>query len=177
MPHISQEIHISKETWNESKLLIKNGIIKKLSAAKQNIDIDTEIAAGIYIYALEEFGKLLLLKESQTVVGKYIIKYRDGFRSHDFKFNKAFEYLQNDDGYGRCIILNDDGAFTPDAFSWRSFTRGLVAQTEARLGIFYVDFTKSENDNYEIMKIPTVDQNKLNEAINKLEEVIDTFEL
>jgi hypothetical protein len=27
---------------------------------------------------LEEFGKLLLLKESQTVDGKYIIKYRDG---------------------------------------------------------------------------------------------------
>jgi hypothetical protein len=74
LPHISQEIHISKETWNEAKRLIKNGIIKKLSAAKQN----TEIAAGIYIYALEEFGKLLLLKESQTVDGKYIIKYRDG---------------------------------------------------------------------------------------------------
>jgi hypothetical protein len=74
LPHISQEIHISKETWNEAKRLIKNGIIKKLSAAKQN----TEIAAGIYIYAFEEFGKLLLLKESQTVDGKYIIKYRDG---------------------------------------------------------------------------------------------------
>ena len=176
MPHISQEIHISKETWNEAKRLIKNGIIKKLSAAKQNIDIDTEIAAGIYIYALEEFGKLLLLKESQTVDGKYIIKYRDGFRSHDFKFNKAFDYLQND-GYGKCIILNDDGAFTPDAFSWRSFTIGLLAQTEARLGIFYVDFTKAENENYEILKVPTVNPNKMNEAINKLEEVIDTFEL
>jgi hypothetical protein len=176
LPHIPQEIHISKETWNEAKRLIKNGIIKKLSAAKQNIDIDTEIAAGIYIYALEEFGKLLLLKESQIVDGKYIIKYRDGFRSHEFKFNKAFDYLQNN-GYGKCIILNnDDGAFTPDAFSWRSFTIGLLAQTEARLGIFYVDFTKFENDNYGILKIPTVDKNKLNEAINKLEEVINLFE-
>jgi hypothetical protein len=68
LPHISQEIHISKETWNEAKRLIKNGIIKKLSAAKQNIDIDTEIAAGIYIYALEEFGKLLLLKESKLLM-------------------------------------------------------------------------------------------------------------
>ena len=174
MPHISQEIHISKETWNEAKRLIKNGIIKKLSAAKQNIDID-RFTAGFYIYTLEEFGKLLLLKESQTVDGKYIIKYRDGFRSHEFKFNKAFDYLQND-GYGRCIILNDDGAFTPDAFSWRSFTIGLVAQTEARLGIFYVDFTEFENDNYEILKIPTVDKNKLNEAINKLEEIINIFE-
>jgi len=77
LPHISQEIYISKETWNEAKGLIKNGIIKKLSAAKQNIDIDTEIAAGIYIYVLEEFGNLLLLKESQIVEGKYIIKYRE----------------------------------------------------------------------------------------------------
>ena len=176
MPHIQQEIHISKETWNEAKWLTKNGIIKKLSAAKQNIDIDTEIAAGIYIYALEEFGKLLLLKESQTVDGKYIIKYREGFRSHVFKFNKALDYLQNN-SYGKCIILNDEGAFTPDSFSWRSFTIGLVAQTEARLGVFYVDFTKSENDNYKILKIPSVNQNKLNEAINKLEEVIDNFEL
>jgi hypothetical protein len=176
LPHISQEIRVSKTTWNEAKRLIKNGIIKKLSAAKQNINIDIEIAAGIYIYALEEFGKLLVLKESQTVGGKYIIKYRDGFRSHDFKFSKAFDYLQNN-GYGKCIILSDDGAFTSDAFSWRSFTIGLVAQTEARLGIFYIDFTNSENDNYEIMKIPTIDTNKLNEAIKKLEEVIDKYEL
>ena len=73
--------------------------------------------------------------------------------------------------------MNDDDAFTPDAFSWKNFTIGLVTQTEARLGIFYVDFTKLENDNYEIMKIPTVDQNKLNDVINKLEEVIDTLEL
>ena len=63
LPHIPQEIYIPKEKWNEAQRLIKNGIIKKLAAAKQNIDIDTEIAAGIYIYALEEFGKLLLLKE------------------------------------------------------------------------------------------------------------------
>lgn len=176
MPHISQEIHISKETLNEAKQLIKNGIIKKLSAAKQNILIDIEIAAGIYIYALEEFGKLLLIKESQTVEGKYIIKYRDGFRSHDFKFNKAFDYLQ-DNGYGECIVLNNEGNFTSNSFSWKSFNIGLIAQTEARLGIFYVDFVKSENDNYEILKIPTVDHNNLNEAINKLEEVIDIFEL
>jgi len=178
LPHISQEIHISKETWNEAKQLIKTGIIKKLSAAKQNIDIDIEIAAGIYTYALEEFGKLLLLKESQTVDEKYIIKYRDGFRSHDFKFNKVFDYLQNS-GYGECIIVNDDDhdSFPPDAFSWKNFTIGLLAITEARLGIFYVDFTKLENDSYKILKIPTVNPNKLNEAINKLEEIIKTFEL
>ena len=176
MPHISQEIYISKETWKEAKRLIKNGKTKKLSTAKQNIYIDSEIAAGIYVYALEEFGKLLLLNESQTVDGKYIIKYRDGFRSQDFKLNKAFDYLLNN-GYGKFMILNNDNlaASTLDAFSSKSFTIELVAQTEARLGIFSIDFTKSENNNYEIMKIPTVDQNKLNETISKLEEIIDTL--
>ena len=94
MPHISQEIHISKETWNEAKRLIKNGIIKKLSAAKQNLDIDTEIAAGIYIYALEEFGKLLLLKDCKKVDERYIIKYRNGFIQNRVKASKAFDYLQ-----------------------------------------------------------------------------------
>jgi hypothetical protein len=177
LPHIPQEIYISKENWNDAKRLVKNGIIKKISAAKQNLDIDIEIATGIYIYALEEFGKLLLLKEcQQTVNGKYIIKYREGFLSHSFKFTKAFDYLQ-DNGYGECIVLNNEGSFTPDPFSWRSYTIGLLAQTEARLGIFYIDFIKSENNEYNIMEIQNVDQNKLNEAIYKLNRVINTIEM
>jgi hypothetical protein len=178
LPHIPQEIYISRENWNEAKRLVKNGIIKKLSAAKQNLDIDIEIATGIYIYALEEFGKLLLLKESQPDINeKYIIKYRDGFLSHSFKFCKVFDYLQNN-GYGECIVLNNNGSFTPDAFSWKSFTIGLLAQTQARLGIFYIDFTKSEHNNeYDIMEIPDVDQNKLNEDIYKLNMIINTIEL
>lgn len=176
MPHKSSKIEISEEKWIEAKHIIKNGIQKKLSAAKKNIEIDKEIAAGIYIYALEEFGKLLLLKESQSVDGKYIIIYRDEFVYHNAKFSKAFDYLQNN-GFSECIVLNDDGSFTPDSYSWKSYTIGLLAQTEARLGIFYVDFTKSENDKYDIMKIPKVDENKLKVAINKLEEVINTFEL
>jgi hypothetical protein len=54
--------------------------------------------------------------------------------------------------------LNDDSAFTPDTFSWKNFIIGLLAQTIARLGIFDVDFTKSENDSYKVLKIPTVIQ-------------------
>ena len=177
LPHIPQEISIPKEKWNEAQRLIKNGIIKKLAAAKHNIDIDTEIAAGIYIYALEEFGKLLLLKECQTDIdGKYIIKYREGFLSHSFKYSKAFDYLQDNDS-SECIVLNNEGSFTPKAYSWRSYTIGLLAQTEARLGIFYIDFTKSKDNEYNLMEIPYVDQNKLNEAIYKLHMVINTIEL
>jgi len=175
LPHKPSTIEISEEKWIEAKHIIKNGIIKKISAAKQNIDIDIDIAAGIYIFALEEFGKLLLLKESKAVDKKYIITYRDGFVDHSFKFSKAFDYLQKN-GYSECIVLNNEGGFSPN-FSWKGFNIGLLAQTEARLGIFYVDFTKSENDNYDLMKVPQVDENKLKIAINKLEEVINTFEL
>lgn len=174
LPHKLDKIDISEEKWIEAKHIIKNGIIKKLSAAKQNIEIDKEIAAGIYIYALEEFGKLLLLKESQSVDGKYIIKYRGEFVDHSAKFSKASDYLQ-DNGYGECIVLNDEGCYTSKSYSWKSFTIWLLAQTEARLGIFYVDFIESENDKYDILKIPKVDPDKLNNAITKLEEVINTF--
>jgi hypothetical protein len=69
-----RRIYISKDKWNETKYTIRDGIIKKLSAAKQNLSIDIDIAAGIYIYALEEFGKLLLLKDCKKVDERYIIK-------------------------------------------------------------------------------------------------------
>jgi hypothetical protein len=51
---------------DKGKELIKNiheGIIKKLQSARQLVDFDKEMAAGLYTYALEEFGKLLLIKE------------------------------------------------------------------------------------------------------------------
>lgn len=177
MPYIPQEIYISKETWNEAKRLVKNGIIKKLSAAKQNIDSDTEIAAGIYIYALEEFGKLLLLKECQTDINeKYIIKYREGFLSHKFKFCKAFDYLYKHNS-SECTLLNK-GSFSSVSFTSESFTMDLLAQTQARLGIFHVDFeSKNEDIKYDIMKIPNVNNDILNEAIYELNRVINTIEL
>ncbi len=74
-----RRIYISKDKWNETKHTVKDGIVKRLSAAKQNLSIDKDIAAGIYIYALEEFGKVLLWKECKKVDGKYIIKYRNEF--------------------------------------------------------------------------------------------------
>ena len=87
-------IYLSEEKWNDAKYSIRDGIIKKLAAAKQNLTINKEIAAGIYIYALEELGKLLLLKNSKIVGGKYVINYTNEFINHQVKFGKAFYYLQ-----------------------------------------------------------------------------------
>ena len=85
---------------------------------------------------MEEFGKLLLLKDCKKVDGKYIIKYKNRI----------------------CL---------------------LIAETEARLGIFYVDFFDLQNNKnkYNIMKIPNINENKLKDAINELENVVNNFEL
>lgn len=117
-----------------------------------------------------------MLKECKAVDGRYIIIYRDEFLDHGVKFTKAFDYLHDNES-SECIVLNDEGGYTPDSYSWESSTIGLLAENTARLGIFYIDYTKSENDKYDIMKVPKVDENKLKIAINKLEEVINTFEL
>ena len=77
-----RKIYISNNKWNDTKNTVKDGILKKLSAAKQNLSINIDIAAGIYVYALEELGKLSLLKDCKKVNGRYIIKYRNEFVSH-----------------------------------------------------------------------------------------------
>jgi hypothetical protein len=42
--------------------------------------IDKDIAAGLYIYAVEEFGKLLLLRDAPSLDGNQKVKYdREGF--------------------------------------------------------------------------------------------------
>jgi hypothetical protein len=105
--------------------------------------------------------------------GKGKINYRDEFVSHEVKFAKAFDYLQERD-YNNCIVLNNEGSFSPQSFSWRSFTIGLIPKTEARLSIFYVDFfyTNEDRDDIDIMKIPPIDEEVLSEGINEIESAI-----
>ena len=169
-PH---EIEITHEKWNETKRIIREGIKKKLDAAKKLIETDREVAAGLYIYAIEEFGKLLLLDNSKLKDGKGIINYRDEFVCHKIKFGKAFDYLQERD-YNNCIVLNDEGSFSPESFSWRDFSIGLIPKTEARLSIFYVDYVyrNEGTNNIDIMKIPLIDVEILRKGINELESAI-----
>jgi hypothetical protein len=96
------EIKLSPEKWDETKRVIREGIKKKLDASKRIIETDKEVSAGLYIYALEEFGKLLLLDKSNLNDGRRIIKYRDQYVNHETKFGIAFDYLQQRD-YINCI--------------------------------------------------------------------------
>ena len=71
--------------------------------------------------------------------------------------------------------MNDEGGFSPNSFSWKGFTVGLLPKTEARLSIFYIDFVYShfEANEIEVMKIPAVDGSILTDAIRELETVIN----
>jgi len=170
-PH---ELEIPEEKWIETKYIIREGIRKKLNVAKKLVETDEEVSAGLYIYAIEEFGKLLLLDNSKLKDGKGKINYEKEFVKHEIKFAKAFDYLQ-ERNYNTCIVLNDEGSYSPESFSWRSFTIGLIPKTEARLSIFYVDFvyTNEDTKNIAIMKNPLIDVKILRKAINELESAIN----
>lgn len=60
-------VDIPENQWNEMMQNVLNGIFRKLNAVKNILTIDIYIAAGLYIYAVEEFGKLLLLKNRTQV--------------------------------------------------------------------------------------------------------------
>lgn len=167
-----RNIKISEPVIQQAKDFIKSGIIKKLSIGKKILQFDKEIAAGIYVYALEELGKLLLLQNCKCNDSKYIINYKEEFLSHKKKFEYSFSYLKSK-GFEKCIYLYK-GSFSSNSFTSSSFTMDLYSNTETRLGIFYMDFIDIKNNiyDYDIMEIPNVDLNMLTNTIYKLEFVI-----
>ena len=74
------------------KIYDKNGvltlILKLLDSAQILFDNkgNVEICAGLYTYAVEEYGKIVLLKKSRKIDGHAKIKYFKGFRDHYTKF-------------------------------------------------------------------------------------------
>jgi hypothetical protein len=66
-------ITVSEQRGNELIKKIRGGIIRKLDSARILVHYDKEMAAGFYTYAIEEFGKLLLVKESKLANNLYEI--------------------------------------------------------------------------------------------------------
>jgi hypothetical protein len=92
---------------------ILNGIFQKLNAVKNILTIDMYIAAGLYIYAVEEFGKLLLLKNINELDGKRMVIYKKEFLSHTKKFKAAFDCLQANK-YDACLLLSGGDVMLSD---------------------------------------------------------------
>ena len=171
------DIELDEDLVIQLKEVISQGIQKKLSAAKKLIEVDKEVCAGLYIYSLEEFGKMLLLDDSKSEDNRYKVRYKDEFLNHNVKFGKALDYLQNHN-YNNAIILNDEGGFSSTSYSWRGYTIGLLPKTEARLSIFYADLIQDKEDinKFKIMNIPNINMEILKRAIGELEVALNEYQ-
>ena len=69
------DIDIPEEQWKELMQIDLNGIFQKLNAVKSMQIIEIYIGAGIYIYAFEEFGKLILWKNANVLSGMRRVVY------------------------------------------------------------------------------------------------------
>jgi AbiV family abortive infection protein len=159
-----EELEIRVELWKTMMQEILNGVIALTDSVEKllNNGGDSTICSGLYTFAVEEYGKLLLLKDCTPTLGKVKIKYRNGFRSHTAKFNKAIQTLPKD-----CTTLHtgifDEAIFDPEIFDSKE-----IADCETRQAVFYSDFTM---DGQFIKRTPTVDDDLLKKAVFQLKTV------
>ena len=113
------------------------------------------VAAGLYTFAIEEYGKFLILSSITEQNGMFRIKYKDEFREHTKKFKKALENISDE-----CILLNS-GGFTNTGFTNTGFDTKVIADFNTRLGIFYSDF----DDTQKVQVLPQVNSDLLSNAI------------
>lgn len=138
--------------------------------------IDKDIAAGIYVYAVEEFGKLLLLRNAVSLNGKRDVKYEKGFVDHKKKFKAAFDFFRNNNFHvwwilaQACFETSDiENVEDVDDVEWRDVVVDLQADTDSRLSIFYSDFVYDGNQNPVIESPPDVEPKMLQRATEQLE--------
>jgi hypothetical protein len=164
-------IDISEDLWIEMMQNVRNGILQKLNAVKKMKSIDKDIAAGIYVYAVEEFGKLLLLREAPSLNGKRRVKYDKEFVKHEVKIKKAFDYFLSNNFHVCMILAQGCPGQTSDveAGNWHKVIVDLAADTEARLSIFYSDFVYDSNQNLFIGSPSDAEPEMLRRATEQLE--------
>lgn len=125
------------------------------------------IAAGLYTFAVEEYGKYLYLKSLEPIDEKYHIDYSNEFTNHIRKFERALSNLPDE-----CKLVNlgkgkDTEFYEPD------FHDDIIANFETRLRIFYSDF--DPNFANKIPKYePPVSAKLLKIGVQKLWEITDS---
>ena len=136
---------------------------------EQNVKDNTKVlyekpyvAAGLYTFAVEEYGKILLLKSYSMNSEKIDLDY-DEFLHHPTKFKKALEKLPKE-----CRIVNS-GGFTSTGYATSGFNTDVVADFEARKSIFYSDL----NDDNTLKKLPEVNETTLTVALDMFMDIVE----
>ena len=132
---------------------------------------DKDIAAGLYVYAVEEFGKLLLLRDAPSLNGKRKVNYDKGFVKHETKIKKASDYFRSNNFHVCMILAQGCPGQTSDVddANWDNVIVDLAADTEARLSIFYADFVYDHNKNPVVESPPDAEPQMLRRASKQLE--------
>ena len=179
MKKILKNKEINEQVWKDLKKVTLNGIKTTLESAKILLEINMRenekflidhpyISAGLVTYAVEEYGKLLILQSYKPVNGKVTIEYKKLFRSHNEKFKTALGNLpKKSKAIGKSIF--DPAIFDPAVFD----TKPPEPSFESRKSIFYSDL--DENDNIKMM--PYVDVKPLKRAIERFEKIIESISL
>ncbi len=160
-------LEITEELWKRCIRETLDGIWTLLESAERLLESggNDAICAGLYTFAVEEYGKVLLLRQYNPLEGKVKIEFRDIFRGHDQKFKTAIENLPR-----QCTILHE-GVFDPKVFNPRVFdTEDVIADLEARMSVFYCDITDSADA---IKQYPPIEGTLLRKAIDSFRTFVE----
>ena len=97
------------------------------------------VAAALHTYAVEEYGKLLLLGSLPEEDGVVSVPHRVIFRSHDKKFNAALEKIP-----AECALIRQ-GPPDLSMFNPTIFDMGMDASFESRTRLLYLDMDSNGN--------------------------------
>ena len=161
----------SDTLWKILSLLDATRTLVDASINKTGGDVNSEdipdVAAGLYTYAVEEFGKYLYLTSIEPNDEKYHINYSDEFINHPKKFERALSNLP-----AECKLLHK-GEVTDSDFYDPLSSADIIADFETRKKIFYSDL-----DPYFVKKIPQqtppVSAKLLKIGVQKLWEIADS---
>lgn len=153
-------LEITEELWKKAQQETLSGIVALLDSSKKLLENggNEAICAGLYSYAVEEYGKILLLKQYNPTNEKVKIKYKDEFTKHEDKFDTAIRKLPKE-----CVNLRRTGF--EEGFENGFEHKEIIADFESRMAIFYSDF---DDSGIEIKSVPPIDKDKLKNAIEKL---------
>jgi len=159
---------VDKETWRKliSETLFNIHYI--LESVQVLLDHDIKkrkefpgdhphVAAGLYTYAIEEFGKYLYLRSLTSNDNNYEIDYFVEFRNHSKKFKRSLTHLPSE-----CKLVHS-GDFSNTDYVQSGFNTDIIADFETRKNIFYSDFEDNQ-----IQELPNADVELLQIGVNKL---------
>ena len=126
------------------------------------------VAAGLYTYAFEEYGKLLLMERLPEKGGVVSVPYREIFRSHGKKFEAASEALPKE-----CWSA-EAGYFDPAYFDPAYFDTcgSLEATFPVRVSMFYLDM---DSNGEPVVPIP-MKATLLENALAGMEQAVGEWE-